>query len=78
MSTNLHWTPATPPHGHSLPDALKFALREIYGYPVSVDFTEEEPRTMGVLDGLVSCHIDGAKQLREAAEQHGIVRVWEE
>ncbi len=78
MSTNLMWVPSVPPNGNSLPDALKFALREIYQYPVDVDFTEQEPRSMGVLDGLVAMKVAGAKQLRDAVEQHGIVRVWEQ
>ncbi len=73
MSTNLYWEPL-PVLGESLPDSLKFILREKVGWPVSLHVTES---WRGYFDGLASAKVDGAKEVLELLDKYGEIRLME-
>lgn len=70
MSSNLYWQPVDD--GYDLPDELKFKLREEYQLPVTMSHSD-----LPFLKGLIVCDINGAKDLFQAIEKHGEVRVYE-
>lgn len=72
MSRILKWRPANS--GASLPDDLKFKLRELYGEPVSYPLDAAE---LSTLRALAACGVDGAKTLIAAIEKYGDVFVFE-
>lgn len=74
MSYNLYWMPVVDPDYKSLPDALKFKFRDLFGYPVD---RELDNAAIPQLRALEVCKVEGAKELIELIEKHGSVRVWE-
>ncbi len=73
MSHTLYWEPVKQ-GGVSLPDALKFALREQYGFPVDEVLDESD---LGFVEGLVAAKVPGAVVLHGALGTHGRVHVQE-
>jgi hypothetical protein len=71
MSTSLRWRP--PGYATSLPDELKFKLRDEYQLPTTMGAHD-----LPFLKGLMVCDIDGAKELYEAIENNGEVEVFED
>lgn len=71
MSSTLQWRPIGG--GHTLPDELKWKLRDEYSLPHK--FSRYD---LLFLKGLIVCEIAGAKELYEAIEQHDEVEVYEE
>lgn len=73
MSANLCWKPVSKER-ETLPDALKFVLRDKYG-------VTETPRVFGgnqvpYLKGLEDAGVEGATELLKAIGEHGRVEVW--
>jgi hypothetical protein len=72
MSANLMWEPAKRP-AESLPDALKFVLRDRYGLEHRQTFGRNQ---VPYLQGLADANIEGALELLEAIEKHESVELW--
>ncbi len=73
MSHTLYWEPVGAAQ-KSLPDALKFALRERFNFPVDIELCSGD---VDFVDGLICGKVEGAKELKIAIEKHGRVRVLE-
>ena len=73
MSANLMWEPAKR-KAKSLPDALKFVLRDKCG--LNNDRHTYGTEELSYLMGLRDAGIDGAAELIKAIEQHESVEVW--
>lgn len=73
MSHTLYWEPVERSQA-SLPDALKFALREAFEFPVDVELCKTD---LNFVLGLECAKVEGATELRAAIERHGRVRVLE-
>lgn len=72
MSANLYWEPYKK-RPKSLPDALRFKLRDGYGVSNEAIMNASD---LAYLQGLRDCSIDGAQELIDAIEKHEAVRVW--
>lgn len=73
MSANLMWEPANR-KAHSLPDALKFVLRDKMG--ISGERTPMGRDQLNYLSGLRDAGVDGAQTLIEAIDKYEVVEVW--
>ena len=73
MSANLMWEPAKR-KAKSLPDALKFVLREKLG--LGSERREFSHNDDCYLRGLRDGGVEGAQELLDIIEQHEIVEIW--
>ncbi len=81
MSATLAWEPVVN-RSKTLSSRLLFALREALGEPIEWTFSNTA-ESKAVLRGISAGTEDGGlkreiKQLLEAIEKHGAIRVWEE
>jgi hypothetical protein len=82
MSFGIYWEPVKPVQGTSLPNGLKFVLRERYFGGNFVRGTDAyfTSKDIGYLHGLEDAGheeaAEGARELIRAINQHGTVRVW--
>ena len=74
MSTNLYWEPVEPHPANSLPDKLKFVLRETWGWPVKCTL---DSSNIGFFRGLAAAGIDGAKEVVELLEKYDAIKLEE-
>ena len=73
MSATLKWEPANR-KAQSLPDALKFVLRDKMGIGDGrVCFGDQ---SMAYLNGLRDAGVEGAQELIDAIVKYGDVEVW--
>ena len=73
MSANLCWKPADKDY-KTLPDALKFILRDKQGLTSEKDLYGRE--RLGYLRGLVDAGVEGAQELIDAIVKHEHVEIW--
>lgn len=71
MSTSLYWKPVLD-NKETLPDALKFIVREHYRLPCVVNQTDT-----GFFRGLAAANIKGAKEVLELIKKHGEIELSE-
>ena len=72
MSANLMWEPAKR-KSESLPDALKFVLRDKLGVEGRVRFGHEQ---LAYLRGLRDAGIEGAQELIDIIDKYEEVDLW--
>ena len=75
MSATLKWEPAIR-KAHSLPDALKFILRDSCGVSGSESKQMWGREKIPYLTGLVHAKIEGAEELIQAIEKHDEIDLW--
>lgn len=73
MSANLMWEPAKR-KAQSLPDGLKFVLRDKYGWDGNRKIYG--PGQLSYLRGLADAGVEGAEELIAAIEKHEEVELW--
>lgn len=73
MSHTLYWEPAERKR-FSLPDGLKFALREKFEFPIDIELCSED---LDFVEGLRCGRVEGAAELKAAIEKFGRIRLLE-
>jgi len=72
MSANLIWRPVSR-STESLPDALKFVLRDKYG--LDSEWTVFGQSDRSYLTGLAHAGVEGAQELLDLIEKHGSIEL---
>jgi hypothetical protein len=75
MSSNLLWSPVSPPAGGDLDDQLKFVLRKRFGEPIRATVSKDDVQ---YLSGLADAGIKGAEQLIELIAENGALALIEQ
>ena len=73
MSHTLYWEP-TERKRESLPDELKFALRQKFEFPIDIELCTYD---LGFVDGLICGGVEGAEELKGLIERFGRIRLLE-
>ena len=74
MSSTLYWRPVED-YGKTLPDDLKFKLREYFGMSTVMETLDKSD--VPYLTGLKQCGVRGAAELIKAIKAHGEVEISE-
>ena len=77
MSSTLFWEPVRPAD-KTLSSGLKLLLREVYGFPVNLNFTPHQINELTALKAGRDADMQKEiGQLIEAIERHDIIHVFE-